>query len=212
MHDFKTTIVTLLFWLHHITFIYTNTICKPTIFIFTIHFFIISERWDLSSKLTFTWISLWTSKTVAIYLSNKRIWIGQQIIQKNCIKNLHYFTVLKWPCGVEFLKWGSLGLISLKKAVLGSSEFLILCYNLQQDEATAHTFTASMAVVWEMFPQHLISRFGAPTDLHASQTCQFVTSSFGVIKNAKFTVVNLVQSMIRRLQYVNKLLQFHRTC
>ena len=52
----------------------------------------------------------------------------------------------------------------------------------QQDGATAHAANYSMAVAREMFPQHLISRFGdIHWPAHARQICQFVTSSYGVI-------------------------------
>lgn len=37
----------------------------------------------------------------------------------------------------------------------------------QQEEATAHKSNASMAVVRERFPQHLILRFGFSSGLHA---------------------------------------------
>jgi len=66
----------------------------------------------------------------------------------------------------------------------------------QQDGATAHMAKASMTVFRQMFPQHVVSRFGnvpwppRSSDLSA---CNFF---FGVTSNQKSTFENLVQSTI----------------
>ena len=62
----------------------------------------------------------------------------------------------------------------------------------QQDGATAHTARASMTVVRQMFPQHVVLRFGdVPQQIYLP-----AISFFGVTSNQKSTFENLVHSTI----------------
>ena len=64
----------------------------------------------------------------------------------------------------------------------------------QQDGATTHMARASMTVVRQLFPQHVVSRFG-DVPWHAHQIYLPAISFFGVTSNQKSTFENLVQSI-----------------
>ena len=54
-----------------------------------------------------------------------------------------------------FLKWVLVGRVKVGDLMVKMEEMWF-----QQDGATAHTARASMTVVWQMFLQHVVSRFG----------------------------------------------------
>lgn len=130
--------------------------------------------------------------------------------------------------GVEFLMFGLLSLLVFlwTRWCWGNSEwFRSFSYNATQSvAATAWAFgdmvstrTTAHKSNWnasiESCAINVYSTFyftfrQSTLTCTLLKICRFVTFSSGVVLNAKFTVVNLIQSTILRLQYVKKFLRF----
>lgn len=124
--------------------------------------------------------------------------------QNNYTKNL--FTVFKWPCGVD----GSLGLIFLWRRCWGTGDsesrvvrlrnffaavawaawFVINMAGIffQQGRATFHTSNASTRFE-KCFLKDLFHISTISTGLYGRRIWRFATYSYGIILNAKFTIV-----------------------
>lgn len=161
------------------------------------------------------------SITVAITADNPKT---------NCKNPLYSFKLAVWCRVSKVVIAGSYffeeGEVTRWSHCWGNSEFWTLCYRATQfsqpqlevleinmaemlfkkDEATARLSNASIAVAREMFlPQNLNSRF---SNLHCPARSPYLMILWLLLMGS---VVNILQSIIWRLQYMKRLLQFNRT-
>lgn len=159
------------------------------------------ERWrpsscihvkSLSSKITFNWMALLASKTSTI---------GQQTDQKNYIQYIknhnreHYVKMLR-------------NCLRPQIEAVGNNKAEVW---FQQDGGTSHTSKCIYSSCLRNVSSTLdftiwLSRLACTLARSVGLRRLFIRS----FNNAKFTVLNLVQSTIWRLRYVNKLLHSHK--